>query len=152
MVKMKNEKNTNTQQSIKFHSKSINKAFVNLHETQILHTRRHTRNMLSPQRRPIIRTIHRSTNKTSTAVSIAWTLAMGGLVWFMQLGFAFLGAGFIRQKNQVNYWTKSYIDFSVGVVIFALVGFGNDVWWFRRSFPHRHRLNRRSNLHTTSQA
>lgn len=60
---------------------------------------------------------------TSTAVSIAWTLAMGGLVWFMQLGFAFLGAGFIRQKNQVNYWTKSYIDFSVGVVIFALVGF-----------------------------
>ena len=61
---------------------------------------------------------------TSTAVSIAWTLAMGGLVWFMQLGFAFLGAGFIRQKNQVNYWTKSYIDFSVGVVIFALIGFG----------------------------
>jgi ammonium transporter, Amt family len=59
-----------------------------------------------------------------TAVSIAWTLAMGGLVWFMQLGFAFLGAGFIRQKNQVNYWTKSYIDFSVGVVIFALIGFG----------------------------
>jgi Amt family ammonium transporter len=60
---------------------------------------------------------------TSTAVSVAWTLIMGGLVWFMQLGFAFLGAGFIRQKNQVNYWTKSYIDFSVGVVIFALVGF-----------------------------
>jgi Amt family ammonium transporter len=62
--------------------------------------------------------------QTGTAVSIAWTLAMGGLVWFMQLGFAFLGAGFIRQKNQVNYWTKSYIDFSVGVVIFALIGFG----------------------------
>jgi ammonium transporter, Amt family len=61
---------------------------------------------------------------TSTAVSIAWTLAMGGLVWFMQLGFAFLGAGYIRQKNQVNYWTKSYIDFSIGVVIFALIGFG----------------------------
>jgi ammonium transporter, Amt family len=59
-----------------------------------------------------------------TAVSIAWTLAMGGLVWFMQLGFAFLGAGYIRQKNQVNYWTKSYLDFSVGVVIFALIGFG----------------------------
>jgi Amt family ammonium transporter len=61
---------------------------------------------------------------TSTAVSIAWTLAMGGLVWFMQLGFAFLGAGYIRQKNQVNYWSKSYIDFSIGVVIFALLGFG----------------------------
>ncbi len=62
--------------------------------------------------------------QTATGVSIAWTLAMGALVWFMQLGFAFLGAGYIRQKNQVNYWTKSYLDFSVGVVIFALVGFG----------------------------
>jgi Amt family ammonium transporter len=61
---------------------------------------------------------------TGTAVSIAWTLTMGGLVWFMQLGFAFLGAGYIRQKNQVNYWSKSYIDFSIGVVMFALVGFG----------------------------
>ncbi|MGB9842503.1 MAG: hypothetical protein ACPLKZ_07325, partial [Candidatus Bathyarchaeales archaeon] len=39
---------------------------------------------------------------TGTAISIAWTLAMGALVWFMQLGFAFLGAGYIRQKNQVN--------------------------------------------------
>jgi len=47
---------------------------------------------------------------TGAAISIAWTLVMGGLVWFMQLGFAFLGAGFIRQKNQVNYWTKSYLQ------------------------------------------
>jgi len=62
-------------------------------------------------------------SSTATAVSIAWTLVMGGLVWFMQLGFAFLGAGYIRQKNQVNYWTKSYLDFSIGVIIFALVGF-----------------------------
>jgi Amt family ammonium transporter len=61
---------------------------------------------------------------TGTAVSIAWTLAMGALVWFMQLGFAFLGAGYIRHKNQVNYWSKSYIDFSIGVVLFALIGFG----------------------------
>ncbi|XES77423.1 MAG: ammonium transporter [Candidatus Bathyarchaeia archaeon] len=61
---------------------------------------------------------------TGTAISMAWTLAMGALVWFMQLGFAFLGAGYIRHKNQVNYWSKSYIDFSIGVVLFALVGFG----------------------------
>ncbi len=72
---------------------------------------------------------------TGTAVSIAWTLAMGGLVWFMQLGFAFLGAGFIRQKNQVNYWTKSYIDFSVGVVIFALIGFGMMFGGSHAAFP-----------------
>ncbi len=59
-----------------------------------------------------------------TAVNIAWTLAMGALVWFMQLGFAYFGAGLLRSKNQVNYWTKSYLDFSIGVVIFALIGFG----------------------------
>lgn len=70
-----------------------------------------------------------------TGVSIAWTLAMGGLVWFMQLGFAFLGAGFIRQKNQVNYWSKSYIDFSIGVVIFALIGFGLMFGGSHAAFP-----------------
>jgi ammonium transporter, Amt family len=59
-----------------------------------------------------------------TAVNMAWTLAMGALVWFMQLGFAYLGAGVLRSKNQVNYWAKSYIDFSIGVVVFALIGFG----------------------------
>ncbi len=72
---------------------------------------------------------------TGTAVGIAWTLAMGGLVWFMQLGFAFLGAGYIRQKNQVNYWSKSYIDFSIGVVIFALLGFALMFGGSHATFP-----------------
>lgn len=58
-----------------------------------------------------------------TAVNFTWTIIMGALVWFMQLGFAFLGGGAIRSKNQVNYWTKSYIDFSVGVVVFMIAGF-----------------------------
>lgn len=72
---------------------------------------------------------------TGTGVSIAWTLTMGCLVWFMQLGFAFLGAGYIRHKNHVNYWTKSYIDLTVGVVIFALVGFGLMFGGSGASFP-----------------
>jgi Amt family ammonium transporter len=72
---------------------------------------------------------------TGTAVSVAWTLAMGALVWFMQLGFAFLGAGYIRHKNQVNYWTKSYLDFSIGVIIFALVGFALMFGGSGASFP-----------------
>ncbi|MGD6805931.1 MAG: ammonium transporter [Candidatus Bathyarchaeia archaeon] len=73
--------------------------------------------------------------ETGTGVSIAWTLTMGCLVWFMQLGFAFLGAGYIRQKNQVNYWTKSYIDFTVGVIVFALIGFGLMFGGSGASFP-----------------
>ena len=33
------------------------------------------------------------------------------LVFFMQAGFAFLGAGLIRSKNTTNYMTKSFMDF-----------------------------------------
>ncbi|MBI4363086.1 MAG: ammonium transporter [Euryarchaeota archaeon] len=62
-------------------------------------------------------------NSAEVAANTAWTLATAALVWFMQAGFAFLGAGAIRSKNQVNYWTKSYIDFSVGIVVFMVVGF-----------------------------
>lgn len=61
--------------------------------------------------------------KAFLAVNMTWTIIMGALVWFMQLGFAFLGAGMLRSKAQVNYWSKSYIDFSIGVVVFALIGF-----------------------------
>ena len=49
----------------------------------------------------------------NSAVNMAWTLITGFLVWFMQLGFAFLGAGLIRSKNNVNYWTKSFMDFCI---------------------------------------
>jgi len=73
--------------------------------------------------------------KISLATNMAWTLAMGSLVWFMQLGFAFLGAGLLRTKNQVNYWSKSYIDFSIGVVVFALLGFGLMFGGSGASFP-----------------
>ena len=39
------------------------------------------------------------TTAAITAVNMAWTLAMGGLVWFMQLGFAYLGAGFTEKQK-----------------------------------------------------
>ncbi|MBI2907807.1 MAG: ammonium transporter [Chloroflexi bacterium] len=57
------------------------------------------------------------------AVNMAWTLITGFLVWFMQLGFAFLGAGLIRSKNQVNYWTKSFMDFCISSLGFWAFGF-----------------------------
>jgi Amt family ammonium transporter len=59
----------------------------------------------------------------SAAINIAWTLIAGFLVWFMQLGFAFLGAGLIRSKNQVNYWTKSFMDFCISALAFWAFGF-----------------------------
>jgi Amt family ammonium transporter len=56
-------------------------------------------------------------------VNMAWTLIAAFLVWFMQLGFAFLGAGLIRAKNNVNYWTKSFMDFCISSLGFWAFGF-----------------------------
>jgi Amt family ammonium transporter len=56
-------------------------------------------------------------------VNMAWTLIAGFLVWFMQLGFAFLGSGLIRSKNNVNYWTKSFMDFCISSIGFWAFGF-----------------------------
>ncbi|MDP2729817.1 MAG: ammonium transporter [Dehalococcoidales bacterium] len=59
----------------------------------------------------------------NSAVNMAWTLISGFLVWFMQLGFAFLGGGLIRAKNQTNYWTKSFMDFCIASLGFWAFGF-----------------------------
>lgn len=46
------------------------------------------------------------------------------LVIFMQAGFAFLTAGLTRAKNVGNIMMKNLMDFCVGVLAFAAVGFG----------------------------
>ncbi|MBI3743630.1 MAG: ammonium transporter [Chloroflexi bacterium] len=58
------------------------------------------------------------------AVNMAWTLVTGFLVFLMQLGFAFLGAGLLRARNTVNYFTKSYMDFCIGGLAYWAFGFG----------------------------
>ena len=45
------------------------------------------------------------------------------LVFFMQAGFAFLGAGLIRRKNTTNYMTKSFMDFAMASLSFWAFGF-----------------------------
>ena len=45
------------------------------------------------------------------------------LVFFMQAGFAFLGAGLIRSKNTTNYMTKSFMDFGIASLSFWAFGF-----------------------------
>ncbi|MEE8414000.1 MAG: hypothetical protein V3R96_05560, partial [Dehalococcoidales bacterium] len=59
----------------------------------------------------------------NSAVNMIWTLISGFLVFFMQLGFAFLGAGLIRSKNTVNYMTKSFMDFCIASLGFWAFGF-----------------------------
>ena len=45
------------------------------------------------------------------------------LVFFMQAGFAFLGAGLIRAKNTTNYMAKSFMDFAIASLSFWAFGF-----------------------------
>jgi hypothetical protein len=56
-------------------------------------------------------------------VNFTWTLVAAFLVFFMQAGFALLGAGLIRSKNTVNYLTKSYMDFSIAALSYWAFGF-----------------------------
>ncbi|MBT6048526.1 MAG: ammonium transporter, partial [Candidatus Scalindua sp.] len=44
------------------------------------------------------------------SIDLAWTLLCGFLVFNMQAGFAFLGAGFLQKKNTLNYLTMSFMD------------------------------------------
>lgn len=50
-------------------------------------------------------------------------IVAAALVFFMQAGFAFLGAGMIRSKNTVNYMTKSFLDFCIASLGFWAFGF-----------------------------
>ncbi len=59
----------------------------------------------------------------TVGLTFVWTLLSGALVFFMQAGFAFLGAGLIRAKNTVNYLTKNMLDFAAGGLSFWAFGY-----------------------------
>ena len=62
-------------------------------------------------------------DKVASGVDFSWTLMSAFLVFFMQAGFAFLGAGLIRSKSTVNYMTKSFLDFCIAALSFWAFGF-----------------------------
>jgi len=53
-----------------------------------------------------------------------WVLVVSFLIFFMHAGFAMLEAGQVRSKNVANQLTKNLLTWSVGVVVFFLVGAG----------------------------
>jgi Amt family ammonium transporter len=59
-----------------------------------------------------------------TNINIIWTCIAAFLVFFMQAGFAMVETGFTRAKNAVNILMKNLMDFSVGSIVFFLIGFG----------------------------
>ncbi len=60
--------------------------------------------------------------KLNQGSNVIWMLG-AFLVFFMQAGFAFLGAGLIRSKNTTNYMTKSFMDFAIASLSFWAFGF-----------------------------
>ena len=57
-----------------------------------------------------------------TAVNYVWVLTVTFLIFFMHAGFAMLEAGQVRSKNVANQLTKNLLTWSIGVVVFFLVG------------------------------
>ena len=57
-------------------------------------------------------------------MNILWTCLAAFLVFFMQPGFAMVEAGFTRAKNACNIMMKNLMDFSIGSIMWWVLGFG----------------------------
>ena len=70
----------------------------------------------------------------TVSIDNMWILVAAVLVMFMQPGFALVEAGFTRSKNTANILMKNLMDFSIGSLIFWLLGYtlmyGEDVGGF----------------------
>jgi len=60
----------------------------------------------------------------AVALDTMWVLLAGLIVFFMQVGFAFLEAGLHSAKNCVHILLKNMGDFIIGTIVFYVVGFG----------------------------
>jgi Amt family ammonium transporter len=69
-------------------------------------------------------TLAESAADMARSIDTLWVLVTAALVFFMQAGFALVEAGFTRSKNMVNILYKNLMDFSVGSVVFWIIGFG----------------------------
>lgn len=59
-----------------------------------------------------------------SAVDTVWVLVAAALVFFMQAGFGFLEAGFVRSKNVVNIMAENLMDTTMTTMGFIIAGFG----------------------------
>jgi Amt family ammonium transporter len=59
-----------------------------------------------------------------SAIDTVWVLIAAFLVFFMQAGFGFLEAGFVRSKNVVNIMAENLMDTTMTTMGFIIAGFG----------------------------
>jgi Amt family ammonium transporter len=79
------------------------------------------------------------------SINTMWVLIAGFLVFFMQAGFGFLEAGFVRSKNVVNIMAENFLDTTMTTMGFWAAGFGimfgsgtgfmGTEWFFLRDIP-----------------
>lgn len=62
--------------------------------------------------------------ETFSLIDTLWVFLAAILVFFMNLGFASVEAGFARAKNTVNILSKNFIVFAVSSLGFLLLGWG----------------------------
>ena len=80
-----------------------------------------------------------------SAIDTVWVLICAFLVFFMQCGFGFLEAGFVRSKNVVNIMAENIMDTTATTVGFIIAGFGlmfsegnaffGTKWFFLQGMP-----------------
>ncbi len=61
---------------------------------------------------------------TKVVVDTLWVLIAAFLVFFMNMGFASVEAGFCRAKNCVNIMSKNFIVFAASSIGFLIIGWG----------------------------
>ena len=62
-------------------------------------------------------------NDLAISINNIWVLVAAFLVMFMQPGFAMVEAGFTRKKNTANILMKNLMDFSIGALIYWVIGY-----------------------------
>jgi Amt family ammonium transporter len=80
-----------------------------------------------------------------SAIDTVWVLIAAALVFFMQAGFGFLEAGFVRSKNVVNIMAENLMDTTMTTMGFIILGFGlmfgsgnnlfGQEWFFLNGLP-----------------
>jgi Amt family ammonium transporter len=86
-----------------------------------------------------------STFDVAMSINTVWVLIAGFLVFFMQAGFGFLEAGFVRSKNVVNIMGENFLDTTMTTMGFWAAGFGimfghgtglfGSEWFFLQGMP-----------------
>src|SRR3989338_6793260 len=62
--------------------------------------------------------------ETKVVLDTIWVLVTAMLVFFMNMGFAMVEAGFARSKNCVNILSKNFIVFAITSIGFLAIGYG----------------------------